>query len=232
MKTNFSLRYASNPRDAKNYDTARLREEFLVERLMVPDEINLTYSMYDRLIVGGAMPVDEALRLEPVDILRADYFTERREVGIINVGGAGTVTVEGETYTIGFKEALYIGRGNQEVVFRSDDKAAPAKFYFNSAPAHTAYPTTKVTREKAVILELGSLEESNHRVINRMIVQEVLPTCQLQMGMTELKPGSVWNTMPPIPTTAAWRLISISTCPRRRPSATLWGKPTRRATSG
>ena len=104
MKTNFSLRYASNPRDAKNYDTARLREEFLVERLMVPDEINLTYSMYDRLIVGGAMPVDEALRLEPVDILRADYFTERREVGIINVGGAGTVTVEGETYTIGFKE--------------------------------------------------------------------------------------------------------------------------------
>ena len=188
MKTNFSLRYASNPRDAKNYDTARLREEFLVERLMVPDEINLTYSMYDRLIVGGA---------EPVDILRADYFTERREVGIINVGGAGTVTVEGETYTIGFKEALYIGRGNREVVFRSDDKAAPAKFYFNSAPAHTAYPTTKVTREKAVILELGSLEESNHRVINRMIVQEVLPTCQLQMGMTELKPGSVWNTMPP-----------------------------------
>lgn len=141
--------------------------------------------------------MDEALRLEPVDILRADYFTERREVGIINVGGAGTVTVEGETYTIGFKEALYIGRGNQEVVFRSDDKAAPAKFYFNSAPAHTAYPTTKVTREKAVILELGSLEESNHRVINRMIVQEVLPTCQLQMGMTELKPGSVWNTMPP-----------------------------------
>ena len=107
VKTNFSLRYASNPRDAKNYDTARLREEFLVERLMVPDEINLTYSMYDRLIVGGAMPVDEALRLEPVDILRADYFTERREVGIINVGGAGTVTVEGETYTIGFKEALY-----------------------------------------------------------------------------------------------------------------------------
>ena len=111
MKTNFSLRYASNPRDAKNYDTARLREEFLVERLMAPDEINLTYSMYDRLIVGGAMPVDEALRLEPVDILRADYFTERREVGIINVGGAGTVTVEGETYAIGFKEALYIGRG-------------------------------------------------------------------------------------------------------------------------
>ena len=197
MKTNFSLRYASNPRDAKNYDTARLREEFLVERLMAPDEINLTYSMYDRLIVGGAMPVDEALRLEPVDILRADYFTERREVGIINVGGAGTVTVEGETYAIGFKEALYIGRGNREVVFRSDDKAAPAKFYFNSAPAHTAYPTTKVTREKAVILELGLLEESNHRVINRMIVQEVLPTCQLQMGMTELKPGSVWNTMPP-----------------------------------
>ena len=197
MKTHFSLRYATNPTDAKSYDTARLRQEFLVENLMSADEINVTYSMYDRLIVGGAMPVAEKLKLEPVDILRADYFTQRREIGIINVGGAGTVTVEGTCYDLAFKEALYIGRGNKEVIFESKDAAQPAKFYFNSAPAHTSYPTVKVTRENAVILELGSLEESNHRVINRMIVQEVLPTCQLQMGMTELKPGSVWNTMPP-----------------------------------
>lgn len=197
MKTNFSLRYATNPTDAKTYDTARLRQEFLVENLMTADEINVTYSMYDRLIVGGAMPVTEKLKLEPVDILRAEYFTQRREIGIINVGGAGTVTVEGTRYELAFKEALYIGRGNKEVIFESKDAAQPAKFYFNSAPAHTSYPTVKVTRENAVILELGSLEESNHRVINRMIVQEVVPTCQLQMGMTELKPGSVWNTMPP-----------------------------------
>ena len=197
MKTNFSLRYATNPTDAKTYDTARLRQEFLVENLMTADEINVTYSMYDRLIVGGAMPVAEKLKLEPVDILRAEYFTQRREIGIINVGGAGTVTVEGTRYELAFKEALYIGRGNKEVIFESKDAAQPAKFYFNSAPAHTSYPTVKVTRENAVILELGSLEESNHRVINRMIVQEVVPTCQLQMGMTELKPGSVWNTMPP-----------------------------------
>ncbi len=197
MKVNFSLRYASNPRDVRGYDTTRLREEFLIERVMAPDEVNLTYSMHDRLIVGGAMPVDEALRLEPVEMLRADYFTERREVGIINVGGDGTVTVEGKAYAVGFKEALYIGRGNRDVIFGSVDKRTPAKFYFNSALAHTVYPTVKVTRENAVTLELGSLEESNHRLVNRMIVQEVLPTCQLQMGMTELKPGSVWNTMPP-----------------------------------
>ena len=197
MKTNFSLRYATNPTDAKTYDTTRLRQEFLVENLMTADEINVTYSMYDRLIVGGVMPVAEKLKLEPVDILRAEYFTQRREIGIINVGGTGTVTVEGTRYELAFKEALYIGRGNKEVIFESKDAAQPAKFYFNSAPAHTSYPTVKVTRENAVILELGSLEESNHRVINRMIVQEVVPTCQLQMGMTELKPGSVWNTMPP-----------------------------------
>lgn len=197
MKTNFSLRYATNPTDAKSYDTARLRQEFLVEKLMGADEINITYSMYDRLIVGGAMPVGETLKLEPVDILRAEYFTQRREIGIINVGGPGAVTVDGTRYELAFKEALYVGRGNKDVIFESEDAAAPAKFYFNSAPAHVAYPTVKVTRENAVILELGSLEESNHRVINRMIVQEVVPTCQLQMGMTELKPGSVWNTMPP-----------------------------------
>lgn len=197
MKTNFELRYAAHPSDAKSYDTTRLRNDFLIETIFTPDEINMVYSLYDRLIVGGINPVRETLKLEPVDALRATYFTERREVGMINVGGAGIVSVDGTDYEIDFKEALYIGRGNKEILFKSKDSAHPAKFYFNSAPAHTAYPTKKVTKDEAVILELGSLDQSNHRVINRMIVREVLETCQLQMGMTELRTGSVWNTMPP-----------------------------------
>lgn len=197
MKTNCSLRYASHPADAKSYDTQRIRDEFLIETLFVADEINMVYSLYDRLIVGGINPVKEALKLEPVDELKAAYFTERREVGIINVGGSGVVVIEGEEFHIDHKEALYIGRGNKEVIFKSKDSARPALFYFNSAPAHTSYPVRKVTKADAVIVELGSLEGSNHRIINRMLVNEVLPTCQLQMGMTELQPGSVWNTMPP-----------------------------------
>ena len=197
MKTNFELRYAAHPSDAKSYDTTRLRNDFLIETIFTPDEVHMVYSLYDRLIVGGINPVKEILTLEPVEALRAQYFTERREVGMINVGGTGIVTVEETEYEIDFKEALYIGRGNKDISFRSKDEANPARFYFNSAPAHTSYPTRKVTRNEAVILELGSLDQSNHRVINRMIVREVLETCQLQMGMTELKTGSVWNTMPP-----------------------------------
>lgn len=197
MKTNFETRYAAHPEDVKHYDTAHLRREHLIENLMVADEVNMVYTMYDRLIVGGAVPRKENLKLEAVPEIRAEYFTERREIGILNSGGAGTVTVDGTVYEIDFKEALYIGRGNKEIIFASKSAENPAKFYFNSASAHASYPTKKVTKENAVILELGSLEESNHRVINRMIVREVLPTCQLQMGMTELKPGSTWNTMPP-----------------------------------
>ncbi len=197
MKTNFEIRYAAHPDDVKHYDTARLRAEHLIENLFIPDQINMVYTMYDRLIVGGAMPVNEKLKLEAVPEIRAEYFTERREIGLINSGGAGIVTVDGIDYEIDFKEALYIGRGNKEILFASKSAENPAKFYFNSANAHTAYPTRKITKKDAVVMELGSLEESNHRVINRMIVKEVIPTCQLQMGMTELKPGSTWNTMPP-----------------------------------
>jgi 4-deoxy-L-threo-5-hexosulose-uronate ketol-isomerase len=198
MKTNYQLRYASNPRDAKNYDTSRLREEFLIPVLFVADEVNMVYSMYDRMIVGGALPVSEALPLETIDPLKADFFLQRRELGIFNVGeGQGVVTVDGVRYELAYKEALYVGSGAKEVVFASLDAQKPAKFYFNSAPAHTSYPTRKVTKDDAIVVELGSLETSNHRVINKMIVNQVLPTCQLQMGMTELKPGSVWNTMPP-----------------------------------
>lgn len=196
MEIKYEVRYASHPGDAKAYDTDRLRREFLIENLMRPDHIQLVYSMYDRLIVGGAVPVEGELELKPIDPLKASYFLHRRELGIINVGGTGWVIVDGERFELGYKEALYVGKGDRKVVFSSEDCTRPARFYFNSAPAHTTYPDRKVTKAEAVVVEMGSLEESNHRVINKLIVSQVLPTCQLQMGMTELKPGSVWNTMP------------------------------------
>lgn len=196
MKTNYQLRYASHPEDAKHYDTARNRKEFLIPTLFTKDEVNMVYSMYDRMVVGGAMPVLEALPLEAIDPLKAEYFLTRREIGIFNVGGEGVVEVDGTEFQLSFKEALYLGRGDRNVVFKSVDPNAPAKFYFNSCTAHTSYPDKKVTKAEANILKLGSMEGANDRVINRMIVSQVLPTCQLQMGMTELAPGSIWNTMP------------------------------------
>ena len=197
MKTNYSLRYASHPVDAKNYDTQRLRKEFLIDTLFVNDEVNMVYSMYDRMIVGGVMPKAETLRLEAIDPLKATYFTTRREIGVFNVGeGEGVVKVGEESFTLGFKEALYIGSGDRDVLFESKDPQHPAKFYFNSTCAHTSYPCRKVTKQDAICANMGSLEMSNERNINKMLVNQVLPTCQLQMGMTELAPGSVWNTMP------------------------------------
>lgn len=197
MKTNYELRYASNPVDAKTYDTSRLRKDFLIETLFVADEVNMVYSMYDRMIVGGAMPVKEKLKLEAIDPLKAPYFTTRREIGIFNVGeGVGVVQVGEEVFELGFKEALYIGSGERDVFFESKDPACPAKFYFNSTMAHQSYPCKKVTKADAISVHMGSLEMSNERTINKMLVNQVLPTCQLQMGMTELATGSVWNTMP------------------------------------
>ena len=196
MKTNYEIRYAAHPEDARHYDTARLRRDFLIERLFVEDEVNMVYSMYDRMVVGGAMPVNEVLPLEAIDPLKAPFFTTRREVGIYNIGGAGVVTVGDESFELGYKEALYIGRGDREVTFASMDAQKPALFYFNSTTAHCTYPCRKVTKADAVVARMGSLETSNERNINKMLVNQVLPTCQLQMGMTELATGSVWNTMP------------------------------------
>ena len=196
MKTNYELRYAAHPEDVKHYDTNRLRKEHLIETLFIPDEVNMVYTLYDRLIVGGAMPVDEKLPLETIEHLKSNFFLGRRELGIFNVGGTGKISVEGTVFHLDFKEALYLGAGNRNVVFESLDPARPAKFYFNSAVAHRNYPDRKVTKADAVVAEMGSLEGSNHRNINKMLVSQVLPTCQLQMGMTELAPGSVWNTMP------------------------------------
>lgn len=195
MATTYESRYASSPEAVKQYNTAELRKEFLVDDLMKDGEIKLTYSHYDRYIVGSIVPTSE-LKLEAIDPLKANYFLERRELGIINVGGNGTVSVDGVSYKLSFKDALYIGSGNKEILFSSDDAANPAKFYLNSAPAHTSYPTVKVSKDEANKIELGSLETANHRTVNQMIIGGIVTTCQLQMGMTELKAGSVWNTMP------------------------------------
>jgi 4-deoxy-L-threo-5-hexosulose-uronate ketol-isomerase len=190
------LRYAGHPNDVKNYDTEKLRKEFLVEKVFTPDEISLVYSMYDRYMAGGAMPVRKQLKLETPDELKAEHFLDRRELGIINVGGNAEIYAGGIVYKLGFKEALYLGMGTKNVVFSSIDSENPAKLYLNSAPAHHTYPSKKITLADAEIVVLGNPESSNHRTVNKLLVNSVLPTCQLQMGMTELKTGSVWNTMP------------------------------------
>lgn len=193
--TKYTSRYASSPQAVKQYDTTQLRAEFLIDNLMEEGEITLTYSHYDRYIAGSAVPLSP-LKLETIDVLKMPNFLDRREMGIINVGGNGAIVVEGVSYELGFKDALYIGSGNVEVIFKSDDAKNPAKYYINSAPAHTSYPTKKVSLAEAYKLHLGTMETANHRTVNQMIIGGIVTTCQLQMGMTELKPGSVWNTMP------------------------------------
>lgn len=193
--TNFSFRYASNPIDARKYDTQEIRNQFLIDNLFSEDEINLTYSMYDRYILGGIMPVSKTLKLETIPYLKSENFLDRRELGIVNVGGKGTVTVDGEVFELSKKEALYIGMGAKEVLFSSNEEK-PALFYINSAPAHKHFSNKKVTKENAIVIQLGEEKTANKRVLNKLIVNEIVQTCQLQMGLTELLPGNVWNTMP------------------------------------
>ncbi len=192
----FNERNAVHPADFQSYDTERIRNEFLVEEIFAKDEIVLTYSLYDRYIVGGAFPVGKELPLESFDSLKADDFLERREMGIINVGGKGIVKAGGETFEMNYKEALYLGKETKAVSFASADSGKPAKFYINSAPAHKKFPNKLVTLAEAEVVEMGALESSNARQINKLLVNSIVETCQLQMGMTELKAGSVWNTMP------------------------------------
>lgn len=193
---NYELRYANHPDDAKNYDTERLRKEFHMPAVFTTDKINMIYTMYDRFIVGGANPKTQALVLDTIDPLKAPNFMHRRELGIINIGGTGVVKVADKEYILKFKEALYIGSGDHDVVFSSNSASDPAKFYFNSAPAHASYPVKHITLNDANVIKAGSPEESNARTINQLIVKETVQLCQLQMGLTELNPGSVWNTMP------------------------------------
>lgn len=196
MAEKYEVRYAASPREVKKMDTTELRDEFLVQDLLVADKVKLVYSHYDRFIVGGAVPVAGPIALETIDPLKASFFLERRELGTINVGGSGTVTVDGEVFALDFKEALYIGQGAKEVVFTSDDASNPAKFYLNSTPAHKAFPNKKVGRDEAEVIELGSPETVNARTLRKLIVNSIVDTCQLQMGMTEIKSGSAWNTLP------------------------------------
>lgn len=190
-------RYSSHPEDVKRYDSAKLRDEFLIERVFKEDEILLTYSHYDRFITGGAMPVKKELLLEAIDPLKAKYFCERREIGIINIGGEGSVVVDGKRYTLEHKDTIYIGKGAQSIILKSSKNIAPAMFYINSASAHHSFPTKTISKSNAITLNLGTESEANIRQICQYIVKATVETCQLQMGITSLKSGSVWNTMPP-----------------------------------
>lgn len=195
-ETTHEVRHACHPDDFKSYDTQKIRDQFLIEGLLQADQIRMSYTHFDRFIAGGVMPKTMALELESIDPLKSEYFLERRELGIINVGAEGSIDVDGTIFNLGFKEALYVGKGNKKIRFMSKEASTPAKFYFNSAPAHHAYPNKLITDAEAELVELGSIEASNARTIRKLIVNSIVDTCQLQMGMTEMKKGSVWNTMP------------------------------------
>ncbi|KIE20083.1 5-keto-4-deoxyuronate isomerase [Vibrio sinaloensis] len=192
------IRQAIHSEHAKQLDTEGLRKEFLVEEVFVADQLTMTYSHIDRIVFGGINPVEKHVEIDAElgKRIGVDYFLERRELGLINIGGEGIVTIDGEAHSVKLQEALYIGMGAREVSFASVDPANPAKFYYNSAPAHTQYPTRKITLEEASPVTLGDAANSNQRTIYKYIVPDVLPTCQLVMGLTKLEPGSLWNTMP------------------------------------
>lgn len=194
------IRYSCNQRDFKRYTTEETRREFLIENLYRPDEVVAVYSHVDRMVTLGCMPVHETVPIDKgIDVwanFGTSFFLERREIGIFNIGGAGSITVDGTVYKLGYKDCLYITRGAKEVLFASDAPDAPAKFYMVSAPAHCSYETRLITLADAAKRPIGDAATSNKRVINQFIHPDVLPTCQLSMGMTALETGSVWNTMP------------------------------------
>ena len=196
MELKFESRYAVSPNEARGMDTGTIRKNFLIEKIFEEGKINLVLSHYDRYIAGGIMPVTKEVSLPNPPALKAEFFLQRREMGIINVGDKGKVVADGIEYIIDRKEALYLGMGIRDVVFSSLE-SSPAKFYINSAPAHHSYPPRLITRKEAEVVELGSMETANRRTIYKLIVNSILPVCQLQMGMTELHAGSIWNTMPP-----------------------------------
>lgn len=191
------IRFTESPEETASFDTQQLREHFLVEGLMKNDEVNLVYSHYDRMIIGGAKPVSKKCVLPNPEELRADYFLERRETGIINVGGKGKVTADGKSYDLNKQDALYLGKGTRSVVFTSDSKKDPAVFYMLSAPAHHTYPSRICKKEKAAPVQLGSTETANQRTVYKYIHADGIKSCQLVMGLTVLAEGSVWNSVPP-----------------------------------
>lgn len=192
----FDIRYANHPGDSKKYTTDELRKHYLMDKVFEADKALLTYSHVDRIIFGGIMPVDQAISLKASKELGVDYFLERREMGVINIGEKGIITLDGKEYELGRSDGLYIGMGIKEVTFRSADKNSPAKFYVNSAPAHKSFETVKIEISKANPVKAGARENCNERTIYQYVHPAVCKSCQLVMGMTILEPGSVWNTMP------------------------------------
>ena len=191
-----NIRYANHPNDSKKYDTKELRENYMVEEIFIDDKIELTYSHVDRIIFGGIKPVNESLKLEAGKSMGVDYFLERREMGVINVGGEGIVSIDGEEFTLNNKDGLYIGKGNKDIIFKSLNSENPAKFYINSVPAHKEYKTVKIEIEKANPVKMGDNSTLNKRTIYQYVHPNVCESCQLLMGLTILEPGSSWNTMP------------------------------------
>ena len=189
-------RHPSAPEDFKHYTTEQMRKAYVIERVFAPDEALLTYSHFDRIIAGGVMPVNSSVSLTGGKELASDYFLERREMGIINIGGPGIVRADDEVFTLHERDGLYLGKGVRSIIFESEDCASPAKFYINSATAHHTYPNRKVTKDQANPRTVGSTEQCNRRTIYQYLHPAVMPTCQLCMGLTALEPGSNWNTMP------------------------------------
>ena len=190
------VRYANHPEDSKHYTTEELRKHYFIETIFVADDANLTDSHVDRIIAGGIMPVTKEVKLEGSKELGSEFFLERRELGVINIGGPGKIVVDGVEYKMNSRDGLYVGMGSKELTFSSDDAENPAKFYVNSAPAHTTYPIVKIDIEKANPVKLGSLANSNERTIFQYVHPAVCKSCQLLMGMTVLEPNNMWNTMP------------------------------------
>ena len=189
-------RYANHPNDSKKYDTNQLREHYMVEEIFSDDKVELTYSHVDRIIFGGIKPVNDSLKLEAGKSMGVDYFLERREMGVINVGGEGIVSIDGEEFALNNKDGLYIGKGNKDIIFKSSNRKNPAKFYINSVPAHKEYKTVKIEIEKANPVKMGDNSTLNKRTIYQYVHPNVCESCQLLMGLTILEPGSAWNTMP------------------------------------
>lgn len=190
------IRYSISPKESKGFDTTELRDNYLIEGIFVDDEIKLTYSHVDRIIIGGAMPIDKDLELSGGKELGTEYFLERREMGIINIGGKGILIADGVEYNLEHYDGLYIGKETKNVIFKSVDKGQPAKFYFNSVPAHMKHPTVKIEISKADPTSLGSLGQSNKRTIYKYVHPAVCKSCQLSMGLTILDEYNMWNTMP------------------------------------
>ena len=189
--------HSVHPEDFSNYDTKKIRENFLLDNLVQPDKIECVYTHYDRMIIGAANPIDQALQLGSYEQLKADHFLSRREIGIINIAGNGYVTVDGEKFELEKQDCLYIGKGKEKIIFSSVNKISPAKFIFFSCPAHQEFPTRLMKPAEALPAEMGSLDNNNHRVINKYIHNDGIQSCQLVLGVTNFKKGSIWNTMPP-----------------------------------